>query len=498
VKLSTLLQQPSVILGDNDIEISALSLDSRAVPKGCCYLAYPGYQVDRRDFMPQVADQAVAILYDPNNLKPEHQAWLDHADIVTLAYEGLAEHVGALAARFYQRPSDDQHVMAVTGTNGKSSIVHGLNQLYEQLREPIAMLGTIGVGTLKNLKSAQLTTPDPIQIHKTLCELRDDGIENIAIEASSHALSQKRLNDVAVDVAIFTQISRDHLDYHKTLEQYIEAKCQLFHFNSVRYAIFNLDCPHFYDAIDNVPNHKVIIGYSMLGKTHPRCDAVIYAEDITSNMAGQSFVVLVNHDVYAITKQLLGEFNVSNILAMMAAMLADGFSLDEIAPLISHVQTIPGRLEVVSGSGQPLVVVDYAHTPDALEKALSALKPLTQGRMLCVFGCGGERDTGKRAQMGDIATKFCDAVILTDDNPRGESPENITDNILLGMASYPAVDVIHNRGDAIHAAIEQARPGDCILIAGKGHETQQVVGSQSYDFNDAQCAKNFLYERSRL
>lgn len=498
MKLSTLLQQPSPLLGENDIEITGLSLDSRNIPEGGCFLAYPGYQIDRRDFMPQASEQAAVILYDPLNLKPEHQTWLESTDALTLAYEHLGEHVGELAARFYQRPSEDQHVMAVTGTNGKSSIVHGLNQLYSLLREPIAMLGTIGVGTLKNLKQAQLTTPDPIQIHQTLYELRDSGIENIAIEASSHALSQNRLKDVAIDVAILTQISRDHLDYHKTLEQYIEAKCKLYQFNSVKYVVMNLDCPYFYQKIDEISMQKTVVGYSLTGKTHPRCDAVLIAENIDAHVGGLNFTVQLNNETFPVVTKLLGEFNVSNLLAMMSAMLVDGFTLTEIIPLVEQLKTIPGRLEVVSGSSQPLVVVDYAHTPDALEKALMALKPLCRGRLIGVFGAGGERDIGKRAQMGEVAARLCNQVILTDDNPRGESPEKITDDILLGMKGFETVQVIHDRGRAIQQAIQEANVDDCILIAGKGHETKQVIGDKSYDFNDAQFAKNVLYDGSQL
>jgi UDP-N-acetylmuramoyl-L-alanyl-D-glutamate--2,6-diaminopimelate ligase len=496
VKLSTLLQRPAGSLPIADLEIHGLALDSRAVRPGDCFLAYPGHKVDGRDFMREAAFDAAVILYDPADLTSSQTAWLAQASIPVFPYDHLAKDLGVLAARFHGQPSQDQHVIAVTGTNGKSSIVHGLNQLYGMLHEPIAMMGTLGVGTLAGLKPAQLTTPDPVSIQAMLKQWRDEGIENIALEASSHALDQERLNGVDIDVAIFTQITRDHLDYHKTLEDYVAAKSRLFQFKSVKQVVINLDCPWFYGLIDSIPQDKVIIGYTLHDKTHPRLAAVLRATEIQSSLLGQHFTLHVLNKTYPVSTRLLGEFNISNLLAMIAAMMADGFSPAEITALIPAVQTVPGRLDIIHEEGMPLVVIDYAHTPDALEKALLALKPLCPGKLLCLFGCGGDRDKGKRPQMGKIAAQLCDEVVLTDDNPRSEDPAAIVKDILQGMGNFKAVQVIHDRGHAIKTLIDEAHPQDCLLIAGKGHETTQVLKDKTIDFCDKTYTLHCLHTRS--
>lgn len=496
MKLSVLLNQPAALLPCQDLDISGLALDSRAIRPGDCFFAYPGHKVDGRDFMPEAANHAAAIVYDPENLSPVHLEWLQQAPVPVVPYDSLAKEISHLAARFHGKPSHDQHIMAVTGTNGKSSIVHGLNQLYGLLNEPIAMIGTIGVGVLAELKKAQLTTPDPVKLQETLKELRDQGIENIAIEASSHALDQDRLSAVDIDVAIFTQISRDHLDYHKTIEDYVKAKSRLFAFKSVKHVVINLDCPWFYGLIDQIPQDKVIIGYTLHEKNHPRLAAVLRATDIRASLLGQEFSLHYLDKVYPINTRLLGEFNVSNIVAMIAAMMADGFNPSEIAALIPMLETVPGRLDILRVQGQPLAVIDYAHTPDALEKALLSLKPLCHGKLICVFGCGGDRDKGKRPQMGAIASRLCDEIILTDDNPRSEDPAAITQDILSGILHPAAVKVIHDRGQAIDTAIDHATPQDCILIAGKGHETTQVIKDNTLEFCDKTYTQHALLKRS--
>lgn len=494
MKLSTLLQDPLI----PELEIAGLALDSRAVRPGDCFLAYPGYQVDGRNYMDQASAEAAAILYEPENLSPEQSHWLAQSTIPTFPYPHLAKDISMLAARFHGKPSEDQHIIAVTGTNGKSSIVHGLNQLYGMLREPIAMIGTLGIGVLNELNPAQLTTPDPVKLQETLKNLRDKGIENIAIEASSHALAQDRLAAVDIDVAIFTQISRDHLDYHKTLESYVEAKSRLLRFNSVKHVVINLDCPWFYELIDSIPQNKIIIGYTLHHKNHPRLAAVLSVSHIQSSLLGQEFILEVLGKTYPVTTRLLGEFNVSNIAAMIAAMIADGFGPGEITALIPALQTVPGRLEVIQIEGQPLVIIDYAHTPDALEKALLALKPLCKGQLACIFGCGGDRDKGKRSLMGAVAASLCDRVIVTDDNPRSEDPAAIVADILAGMKGFEPLTVIHDRGQAIEAMIQQAKPEDCILIAGKGHETTQVLKDSTLKFCDKSFARECLQARSAL
>jgi UDP-N-acetylmuramoyl-L-alanyl-D-glutamate--2,6-diaminopimelate ligase len=497
VKLSALLSRPPALLPCQDLEIKGLALDSRTIRPGDCFFAYPGHAIDGRDFMKDVVSQAAVIVYEPEKLSPTQTEFLKSCSIPTVAFDHLAREVSHLAARFHGKPSEDQHVIAVTGTNGKSSIVHGLNQLYGMLNEPIAMIGTIGVGVLTGLKKAQLTTPDPIKLQETLKQLRDEGIENIAMEASSHALDQNRLNGVDIDVAIFTQISRDHLDYHQTMDEYVKAKAKLFKFKSVKHVVVNLDCPWFFGLIDTIPQDKIVIGYTLQNKTHPRLAALLTATDLEESLLGQSFVIHYQDKPYPVNTRLLGKFNVSNILAMVAAMMADGFSLSEITALIPALETVPGRLDILRVDKQPLAVIDYAHTPDALEKVLQALRPLCHGQLICVFGCGGDRDKGKRPQMGEIAARLCDQVILTDDNPRSEDPAAIVSDILTGIPKQETIQIIHDRASAISSAIEQAKPEDCILIAGKGHETTQVIKDKTLEFCDKTYTRHALVARSK-
>lgn len=476
-----------------DITINGLSNDTRTLAPGDCFLAYPGLESDGRDYMQQACDkQARVIVYEKDHLTDSQSAWLKEADIPHIGVTGLAQRLPHLAAKFYGNPSEHMHIIGVTGTNGKSSIVHGLNQLYAQLHEPVAMIGTLGIGPLNALRPNTHTTPEPITLQKTLRALQQTGIETLAMEVSSHALTQGRVEAVNIATAIFTNLTRDHLDYHHTMEAYGEAKWTLLTLPSVKQCVVNLDDPWLYERVETLPPSKLVVGYSIQGRTHSRCDQVLNG---VVSAEPQTFEVSWGEERATITTQLLGDFNISNVLAMLAAVMLDGFTLNSLVDAASAIKGIPGRLEKMSGDGETCVIVDYAHTPDALSHVLKTLKPLCNGRLICVFGCGGERDSGKRAQMGDIASQYADEIILTNDNPRHEDAEHIIKHIQQGVHSGVPTAVVLNREEAIARAITQAQENDWVLIAGKGHETTQIVGDQVIPHDDRATAKHYLMQK---
>ncbi len=474
--------------------IQNLSLDSRDIGTNGAFLAYVGFNNDARNYFEQAFQQgAKAIVYESDNIQAAQKAWLNaHPDIKQYDVSKLLASIPALANNFYGNPSSHQHIIGVTGTNGKSSIVHGLTQLYSLLGEPTGMIGTLGIGRLDELDENQFTTPDAVTVQRTLHQFLKDGIETVNMEVSSHALMQDRVIEVEIDTAIYTNLTRDHLDYHKTMQAYGEAKCKLYKFPSVQQVIINLDDPWFYEQLNHIPVDKLIVGYTLQNKSHPRVAKLFTAKDIQTQDYQTSFVLQTEDSEFLIKSPLLGVFNVGNVLAMLAAMHVDGFSLKEIIPLIMQLQIIPGRLQRVNTENQPLVVVDFAHSPDALKNVLTTLKPHCQGKMICVFGCGGERDRGKRQLMGEIAQIYCDQIVITDDNPRNEDPMQIVRDILQGIQQHSDVKIIHDRKLAIHHAISMAKQGDCVLIAGKGHETTQTAAGIKQAFSDVNVAKDYL------
>lgn len=474
--------------------IQHISLDSRAVAKQDAFLAYVGFNNDARNYFAQAAERgAKAIVYESENLQPEQQQWLQqHTDIQQFAVANLIDKLPKLAKDFYGNPSQHQHIIGVTGTNGKSSIVHGLTQLYSMLNEPTAMIGTLGIGRIDELSKNRFTTPDAVITQRTLREFADAGIETVCMEVSSHALLQDRVANVAIDTAIFTNLTRDHLDYHQTMQAYGEAKSRLYKFDSVEHVIVNLDDPWLFEQLNHIPLGKLVVGITLQNKSHPRVAKLFSVRDIQNNDQEQVFTLQTEAQQFTVRTPLLGTFNVSNVVAMLAAVHLDGFALEEVAPLLARLQVVPGRLQRVSNPAQPLVVVDFAHTPDAMKNALLTLKPHCNGKMICVFGCGGERDRGKRQLMGEVAQHHCDKIIVTDDNPRNEDPTQIAQHILQGIQQHNDVVVMHDRKQAIQHAIDKAGPNDCVLIAGKGHETTQTAGGIEFEFNDVAVAKECL------
>ena len=459
------------------IPVSALALDSRAVRPGMLFIALKGQARDARDFIPAViAAGAVAVLAEQDAAWPA-MAVIDGVPVIPVA--DLAQQVGVIAARFHGEPSRRLDVVAVTGTNGKTSVANLAAGALSQLGRRAAVLGTLGNGFYGRLEKSTHTTLDACQLQAMLGQFVAEDAHSVCLEASSHGLVQGRLNGTAIDVAVFTNLTRDHLDYHGDMESYAAAKERLFRWPGLRAAVINAD-----DAAGDRYAAAVASGIPVL-RYSQRADsqAELRALAIHPTLAGLSLRLATPLGDCDLAVPLLGRFNVSNLLAVAGVLVALGVPLAELADALRFAQPVPGRMESFSGE-HPTVVVDYAHTPDALEQVLSSLREHAAGQLVCVFGCGGDRDAGKRAQMGAIAARLADQVVVTSDNPRSEDPRAIIDAIVSGTGEGAAIHVEDDRRRAIHKAITAARRDDIVLIAGKGHEDYQEIAGVRHPFSD--------------
>lgn len=451
--------------------------DSRRVQAGDIFLAMPGLTVDGRAYIEQALGAGAAKIYYEQS--GSEQFSLPETDVPLVAVLDLQQQAGAIAAAFYDYPSQKINMIGVTGTNGKTSVTYFLAQCLEDT----AVLGTTGYGDIAHLHTSSFTTPMASDVQRILSELVDQDFQTVAMEVSSHALVQHRVAAVNFDIAVFTNLSRDHLDYHPSMEDYAEAKWQLFSFPSLRYAIFNID-----DAVG-----------AQFAKRSQQSSVLTYAIEKPADICVRQLQIVADgYYVDVLTPwgdaqmhiPLIGRFNISNCLATIAVLGVQGIPLKETAEKILALKPPPGRMQTFNKPNQPLVVVDYAHTPDALLHALQALREHCLGKLICVFGCGGDRDTGKRKLMGQVASQYGDMIIITNDNPRSEDPQQIA--AMIGEGVDKPFQVILNRHDAIKSAILQANPQDCILIAGKGHENYQIIGNQLRPFSDSLIVSDCL------
>lgn len=477
---------PDVALG-HDPSITGLVLDSRAVRPGNAFVAIAGFGAHGLGFVDQArANGAAAILFEP----PAPIELPAPADAI--AVPGLRARMGAMADQFHGQPSRALTMVGVTGTNGKTSTVQLLAQAWHLLGTASGSIGTLGVGLYGHVIPTGFTTPLVLQMHEVLAQLRDDGAQAVAMEVSSHALDQGRVDAVHYDVAVFTNLTRDHLDYHGDMVQYGAAKARLFHREGLKAAVVNLDDSFGSELLCTVDAGVQQIGLSSRGAQQ----ATLRADSLKLDGRGIAFDLVVDGARHPVQSPLLGRFNVDNLLAVAGALFALGHRPAAIAALLSQLQPIAGRMNRLGGErGLPTVVIDYAHTPDALEQALGSLHDHLAGRLVCVFGCGGERDTGKRPQMAAIAEKLADVVIVTDDNPRGEDGDAIVADIVAGLSSPAAATVQRDRATAIATAIGLAGAGDIVLIAGKGHEPYQEVHGVQHAFDDTDVAGRVLASR---
>ncbi|WP_349811562.1 UDP-N-acetylmuramoyl-L-alanyl-D-glutamate--2,6-diaminopimelate ligase [Xanthomonas dyei] len=473
-----------------DVQVSGLVMDSRAVRPGDAFVAIAGFGAHGLGFVEQArANGAVAVLFEP----PAPADLPAPADAI--AVPGLRARIGSMADQFHGHPSHTLRMVGVTGTNGKTSTVQLLAQALTLLGTPTGTLGTLGVGLYGSAVPTGFTTPLVLSTHALLAQLRDEGAQAAAMEVSSHALDQGRVDAVHFDVAVFTNLTRDHLDYHGDMAQYGAAKAKLFTRAGLQAVVVNLDDAFGRTLLASLDPALRAIGVSSRGQA----GATVRADALQLDHNGISFALRIDASVHAVHSALLGRFNVDNLLAVAGALHALDHAPAQIAQVLGQLQPIHGRMNRLGGAhGAPLVVVDYAHTPDALEQALTSLRSHAQDRLICVFGCGGERDTGKRPQMAAIAELNADVAIVTDDNPRGEDGDVIVADIVRGFARPDAAIVQRDRAAAIHQAIAMASASDIVLIAGKGHEPYQEVAGVQHAFDDAAVAAQALLPRTVL
>lgn len=461
------------------IKVAELVNDSRKAFPGVVFAAYPGEMRDGRDFVKQAVAQRVdGVLWEA-----DHYQWDTAFSIPNAGVLGLRTRIGEIAAHIYGEPSRAMHMVGVTGTNGKTSVAHWVAQAFSQLGRKTAVIGTVGNGFPGALTPALNTTPDAIELQQRLAFYRQQGAAACAMEVSSHGLAQGRVNGTSFNVAVLTNLSRDHLDYHGDMENYADAKARLFSWPGLAWVVVNVD-DAFGQRLESETRPSRVAGYGFQR-------GAVVGEKLRLSQAGMHLRVHTDWGDADIDAPLLGRFNAANLLAVLTTLLVSDVKLDDACKVLAHITPPPGRMQTLGGNAHPLVVVDYAHTPDALEKVLSTLREITSGgRLICVFGCGGNRDKGKRPLMGQVAAKGADEFWITSDNPRNEDPRHIIDEILTGTSGKPHVEA--DRARAIFEAIGEAHQGDVVLIAGKGHEDYQEVAGERLPFSDVSVAKKAL------
>ncbi|MFK2903054.1 UDP-N-acetylmuramoyl-L-alanyl-D-glutamate--2,6-diaminopimelate ligase [Dyella ginsengisoli] len=467
------------------IVVSGLTLNSRDARPGFAFVALRGTRQHGIAFAADaVARGAVAVIADAP-APPDAPS----LGVPVVWVDALAGHVGEIAARFYRHPSQELRLIGVTGTNGKTSTVQLVAQALDRLGHRAASIGTLGAGLVGQLREGERTTPDAISVQAQLATFRDAGASHVAMEVSSHALVQGRVNAVDFEVAAFTNLTHDHLDYHGSMEAYGAAKARLFAWPGLQAAVVNIDDAFGATLAERLPATLRRLRVSAAG----RADAEVAATGIVTSGEGLAFQLRTPWGSRAIRSPLLGRFNVSNLLTVVACLGALGEPFEQLVAAVELLSPVNGRMNRLGdGLRQPLVVIDYAHTPDALEQALAALRAHCAGRLLCVFGCGGERDAGKRPVMGAIAERLADIAIVTDDNPRGEDGDAIVAQIVAGFADPARARVERDREAAIRLALSLARAGDVLLVAGKGHETYQEGAQGKRPFDDLAVARAAL------
>ncbi|MCU7933137.1 MAG: UDP-N-acetylmuramoyl-L-alanyl-D-glutamate--2,6-diaminopimelate ligase [Candidatus Thiodiazotropha sp. (ex Codakia rugifera)] len=484
--LSSLLNGIVSVSAIDDREVTGITLDSRQVTPGTLFLACIGEHQHGLTFAEQAVSQgATAIAWELDGAEGDRIAAQLNLSVPLIAIAQLSQKVSQIAALFYGDPSHFMTVYGITGTNGKTSISQLLTQaLMSEI--PCGMMGTLGVGLPGQLTATGYTTPDAVILQKLLAELLQQGVQALTMEVSSHALDQGRAAAVHFDSAIFTNLSRDHFDYHKTLENYAAAKQRLFDMPDLTSAVINLDDPFGSQLIGTLAESVEVLGYSIEPTLQLPAGLAgwVRAEQIDPSTQGMKIRISSHWGEGILETPLLGRFNAANLMAVLLVLLHRGWTLQRTLKVIAELHTVPGRMELLGGAERPGVVVDYAHTPDALEKALQALRMHCPGRLSVVFGCGGDRDRGKRPLMGRVAEKLADQLYITDDNPRGESSDEIIRQILAGLSEPDKTYVEPDRGRAIRVAVAAASPGDLVLVAGKGHEDYQLVAEQVLHFDD--------------
>ncbi|HET8801971.1 MAG TPA: UDP-N-acetylmuramoyl-L-alanyl-D-glutamate--2,6-diaminopimelate ligase [Marinobacter sp.] len=482
--VSTLLQGIVAVPSVFDVTIHGLKTDSREVTAGDAFVALAGVRTPSDHYIGQaISAGATVVLLD----SPVAAECSERQGALVVPVVGLRGLLGRIADRFFEHPSQRLRLVGVTGTNGKTSVSQYIARLLKETGTPCGVLGTLGYGMPDALQAASHTTPDVVQVNRVLSRIIAQGGRAAAMEVSSHALDQGRVDHLTMTGAVFTNLTRDHLDYHGTMAAYGDAKARLFKREELHFSVINFDDP---------------FGRQLYGQLEGKCDRVRYSlHEAQTELwlaafqpTDEGFQATVDGQWgrFALSVPLMGSFNASNVLAAMATVLTLGVPVERVQQAVARLAPPPGRLERFSSDRGVRVVVDYAHTPDALANALAALRPHVAGRLICVFGCGGDRDSGKRPDMAREAEKLADVIIVTDDNPRSEHPAAIARDILAGFSGPERATVIHDRGQAIQEAIRSATMDDLVLVAGKGHEAYQEIAGQKMPFNDAEQVRHAL------
>ena len=472
-----------------DLAVTGLVMDSREVRPGDAFVAIAGFGAHGLNFVDAAREAgATAILFEP----PAPESLPAPADAIPVT--GLRSRMGTMADRFHGHPSAAMTTVGVTGTNGKTSTVQLLAQAWTLRGQKAGTVGTLGAGLWPKIVPTGFTTPLVLRMHALLAELRDEGAQAVAMEVSSHALDQGRVDGVHFDVGVFTNLTRDHLAYHGDMASYGAAKARLFDWPGLRAAAVNLDDAFGRELFDAVGGKVRAVGFSSRGAA----GASVRADDVQLDGSGIRFMLDAGGQAHPVRSPLLGRFNVDNLLGVAATLFALGMAPALVAETLSQLAPVDGRMNRLGGEGGlPLVVIDYAHTPDALEQALASLRAHTAGALTCVFGCGGERDRGKRPQMAAIAERLADRVIVTDDNPRNEDGDVIVADIVEGFADTTRVLVQRDRAAAIAQALANAGADDVVLVAGKGHEPYQEIAGIRHAFDDTAVARELLRRRTQ-
>lgn len=476
-----------------NVVVTGIQLDSRMLRKGDLFLACFGRNHDAREFIGEAIKTGVTAVLAETGGQWQGTQIID--GIAVIAVDNLSAKLSEIAARFYGHPSRRLSVIGITGTNGKTSCSQFIAQALANSGFSCGTIGTLGYGVYGKLQETQLTTPDPVFTQMALAEMVQGGIDPVVMEVSSVGLHQKRVKAVKFDTAIFTNLTRDHLDYHESMEAYGNNKKKLFTSEGLSRAIINLDDPYALSVINAIAPSVEMCTYSIKNSA-----ATVYAESLTLTRQGFEARVVTPIGAGVIKGKLFGYFNVSNLLAVISVLVSylpkkKELDIEQLCELVSGLSPVDGRMQIVGDTAEITALVDYAHTPDGLRSALKGLRDHFSGNIWCVFGCGGNRDKGKRPIMGEIAEAFADKVIIADDNPRNEEGDKIVEHIQSGMKSPEQTVVLRDREKAIAYAIGNAEPGDVVLVAGKGHETYQDVGGSRLIFSDANQVRLALQAR---
>lgn len=492
----------------DEIATTKLSNDSRKVVENSVFCAVIGTTLDGRQYIEQAIAQGASLVIAQCQHAQQHGKFLFKESnrgigakngakkILIVQFYQLDQHLFALAEQYYQSPQQKMKVIGITGTNGKTSTALTITKLLSACQQQAAVIGTIGAGQLNNLTEIDNTTPSATEILTLMTEFVEQNVAYLTMEVSSHALVQKRILPNVFDIAVFTNLSRDHLDYHLTMENYAAAKFSLFDGKSSQIAIVNGEDEYAQAWLTTAKTSSLMVfgRTAEIDKYAKKYQQYVVAQQVQHHENGVTFTLTSHVGQIDITSPLIGDFNVDNLLAAIAVMLSLAFSLNDIQAAIALLTPTIGRMESFKMANKPLSIVDYAHTPDGLLNALTAAKQHCQGELWLVFGCGGDRDKGKRSEMGAIAEKYAQHVIITNDNPRTEAPELIVNDILAGCENSEKITVILNREQAVKSALSHAKPQDCILFAGKGHEDYIVIGREKLPYNERSLVQSYYQE----